>query len=746
MSWVRRAMIGVLAIVAVLVSAGGAARAQPAMNATAVHGFIEVQLARHRFPGVAVALIDQGQIIDVAGFGTAGHGRPMTADTPMEIGSMSKMFTAVAVLQLVEHGAMGLDAPVRSYLPWFSVADQSATEAITVRHLLNHTRGLSEASYQDAMTLPPETSTQDAMRALASASVAAAPGTAYEYFNPGYQVLALIIEQQSGVRYPDYLQANVFAPLGMSRSSGDPADTVRADLAQGHSKLFGFPVSREVRVHHYFMGSGSVTSTARDMGRFLAALQNEGELDGIRILASDSVRAMRRPPDAVPTSGYGFGWEVGQENGMQIGEHNGAAATFMGTAVLLPDSGRGYVLLTNQEHLLDWQFGFAELNTGVRNLMAGQAAAADDNSSGGISSVAVGLGMLSVLLVVLALLVRSLLRLRGWRDRVRALPPGRLIREAASHFVFSVIVLIAVYLLAPTLFGRPWLDSCDRRRASSRVPRTAMEPVLLPAPCATGRGPIPFGGRRWVLLGAGMPDLRVAAPQGSMPIYLAVPTGPGPWPGVVVIHDFTGMSADLRNQANWLASAGFLAVAPDLYYWGSRLSCLWTIMGDLGRRSGRTFDDIEVARAWTAGHDDCTGRVGIIGFCMGGGYAVALAPATGWSASAVNYGGCPKDAEIWLQDSCPIVGSFGGADKSPLGGKAGRRLERVLTDLGVEHDVKIYPGVGHGFMNDHDPADQTPLLKLLARVSGTRYDDAATADARRRIAAFFDTHLRHHAL
>ena len=239
-----------------------------------------------------------------------------------------------------------------------------------------------------------------------------------------------------------------------------------------------------------------------------------------------------------------------------------------------------------------------------------------------------------------------------------------------------------------------------------------------------------------------MPDVEITTPRGRMPAYAAVPTGAAPWPGVVVVHDFTGMSTDLRRQADWLAGAGFLAVAPDLYWWGSRLGCLWTIMGDIGRRRGRTVDDVEAARAWCAAQQGCTGRVGIIGFCMGGGYAVALAPAPGWSAAAVNYGGCPKDAASWLQDACPVVGSFGGADRSPLGRSAGLRMERVLTELGVEHDVKIYPGVGHGFMNDPDPADLTPLLRLLTRISGTRYDGEATADARRRIVAFFDTHLR----
>ena len=126
----------------------------------------------------------------------------------------------------------------------------------------------------------------------------------------------------------------------------------------------------------------------------------------------------------------------------------------------------------------------------------------------------------------------------------------------------------------------------------------------------------------------------------------------------------------------------------------------------------------------------------------GGAYAVALAPWHGYSAASVNYGGCPKNAEQALAGACPNVGSYGGNDRTPMGRSAAPRLDRALTALGVDHDVKVYPGAVHGFINKPDPADATPLLIFLARISGTRYREASAQDARRRIAAFFRKHLK----
>jgi carboxymethylenebutenolidase len=215
------------------------------------------------------------------------------------------------------------------------------------------------------------------------------------------------------------------------------------------------------------------------------------------------------------------------------------------------------------------------------------------------------------------------------------------------------------------------------------------------------------------------------------------PAGEGPWPGVVLVHEAFGINDVMRRQAERFARAGYLALMPDLFTEGGARKCLNQTFREISSGTGRSFADIESARQLLIARDDCTGAVGIIGFCMGGGFALAAA-SRGFAAASVNYGRLPKPLDESLVGACPIVGSYGGIDGSLKG--AARMLEASLTRLGIEHDVKEYPGAGHSFLNDAESGP--PAIRFLfKRFLGAGPNPEAAADAWSRIDTFFTTHL-----
>jgi carboxymethylenebutenolidase len=234
-----------------------------------------------------------------------------------------------------------------------------------------------------------------------------------------------------------------------------------------------------------------------------------------------------------------------------------------------------------------------------------------------------------------------------------------------------------------------------------------------------------------------MPDVTYSpTPDRQLKGYVSIPTGEGPWPGVVVVMDAFGLSVDIKQQADRLAAAGYVAFAPDLYS-GRGPKCVIATLQASRSGQGEAYENIEAAREWLVARTDCTGQTGIIGFCMGGGFALLSAPRFDFSAASVNYGEVPDDAVQRLAGACPIVASYGARDRG-LRGRAAK-LESALDTLGIEHDVKEYADAGHSFMNRFNVG---PTLSPVLHFVGLDYNHPAAEDSWRRILTFFGAHLR----
>jgi carboxymethylenebutenolidase len=229
-------------------------------------------------------------------------------------------------------------------------------------------------------------------------------------------------------------------------------------------------------------------------------------------------------------------------------------------------------------------------------------------------------------------------------------------------------------------------------------------------------------------------DLTLYLPGDPIPGYLAMPSQTGPWPAVVVLHQAFGLDDDIRRITDRLAGLGYLAVAPDLLAKGG-LKCLARLFLDVQRGEGDAVDTVQDVVDWISGRSDSNGRVGVIGFCVGGGLAFLLGMTGTVDAVAANYGKAPKAER--LARSCPVVASYGRKDR--MFAKAASVAERGLAAAKVDHDIKVYDDAGHGFMNQ---VEGHRIMKVVTRpVMTVDYNRDAAEDAWARIEKFFDRYL-----
>jgi len=346
----------------------------------AVDTYLQKQMQRLHIPGATMAIVEGDKIVHMRGFGRDRPGGDTpTPQTPFFIGSLTKSFTALAVMQLVEAGKVVLDAPVQRYLPWFRVADPQASTQITVRQLLNQTSGLpyfpSAAALADFEDDPGAIERQ--VRALSTLKLKSPVGAKFAYSNLNFNILGLIVETTSGEPYADFVQKNIFDLLEMHHSYSTVADAKRDGLAVGHRHWFSLPLPEpDIPIPAGSLPSGQLISCAEDMAHYLIAHLNDGRYGNVQILSEAWIAELQRGVAEWRVMGmlvgyYGMGWVSQEIDKVRVASHSGNVPNFSAFMGLVTEQKRGVIVLLNAD-----PYGLPviteEIGMGVTALLAGQ--------------------------------------------------------------------------------------------------------------------------------------------------------------------------------------------------------------------------------------------------------------------------------------------------------------------------------------------------------------------------------------
>ena len=413
--------------------------------AARMDAYLAASFPRTGAPGLAVAVVDADGVRYLRTLGDCSG-----ADAPFIVGSLSKSFTAVAVMQLVEQGAVDLDAPASRYAPGYDVPDE-----VTVRSLLNQTSGFGA---------------YDSLAEAADGELGETFG-AFSYANANYDLLGRVVEGASGEDYARYLDEHVLEPLGVASTTADPARAEALGMVPGHRDWFGLSVADGFR-HAQGDGawggpaSGYVASSVRDMASYLRMYLNGGMGgDGARVLSADSVRRMflDRVPDPEGDTYYGMGWtSFSWDDGELVLSHDGQVENYTASMCLLPERGIGIVALSDANDNAGGNIRFFDLVGGAVSVAIGGTGQPMDDAWTWAWRQRVDVLYASALLLA----VSPLLLTGRWRRRLSAACRGgvapivraRSLRMLLVRGVLLHVALPICILALPFVWGVPWRD------------------------------------------------------------------------------------------------------------------------------------------------------------------------------------------------------------------------------------------------------------------------------------------------
>lgn len=331
-----------------------------AIDPSAVDRLVEASLKTWASPGAAIAIIENGQIVHVKGYGVRETGKPepVTADSLFEIASTTKAFTALTVALLVDDGKLDWDDPVRRHYPSFRLHDPLANENVTVRDLLCHRTGLPR---HDAFWYKTNLSRAEVIERIGSAKPNKQFRQQYQYQNIMFLTAGELVGRVAGTTWDDFVRQRVFAPLGMSRTTTSFSEAVkRTDRAMPHRKAKSQVTSFDWVNFDNVGAAGCINSSARDLAEWVKLHVSNGDFDGQRIVSAKNLEETYQPhmviradtaskllnPDTTQNT-YALGWNIAHYRGHRILGHAGVLDGFRARITLIPETRSGIVVLAN---------------------------------------------------------------------------------------------------------------------------------------------------------------------------------------------------------------------------------------------------------------------------------------------------------------------------------------------------------------------------------------------------------------
>ncbi|MEH7236701.1 serine hydrolase domain-containing protein [Bacillus sp. JJ1562] len=410
-----------------------------------LHSYIENYIEKQRIPGTAISIIENDKVIYSETIGhTGGNVKEVTQDTPFSLGSISKSFTALAVLKLAEEGLIGLDDPINNYLPSFTLKDKEASTKITITQLLTQTSGIS--TYDGMAISDLGSDERDAIQTnihlLSDTKLTETPGTLHQYSNANFSILAALIEEVTGQSYADFMDEQIFNPLGMNHAAADFERAYDRGYQSGYQSWFGFPVKSKVPYDNGGAPYGYITASSNDMVHYLKALIQRNE----EKLVNEELLNLSFSPHVQTgeTRYYGFGWRITNPGSdKEMIWHSGSTPDSRTDIFFYPETKWGAVILTNKEHILE-EAALIHFRNGIISIMNGEEPTKVDAYK---PTVQVVISLLVLLLF--GAIVLLLVKIKSSKER----------RYRRMNTVVGIILILLTIILIPSLIyfsSSPW--------------------------------------------------------------------------------------------------------------------------------------------------------------------------------------------------------------------------------------------------------------------------------------------------